>query len=217
MLRRILGPALFLCALVPAACDDTVVDPGERGTYLEPTSPENLIANLMESYDRKEIEEYAKLLAPEFIFKFQPADLDLIEDEFWTRGQDSTGTAGLFGSPVVGDIRINLVHGPAEATDELSFDPGVMLVRINPTQLEVDQIGGSKKGITYQVDGDIQDMFFRQGKAELGENPAHWFLVEWRDIPNPAGAAGTRIGAGVRPASVESSTWGQLKAYFKVP
>jgi hypothetical protein len=205
---------LAVAAIVLKGCifNPSKDDPGiGTGDYKAPTSPENLIANLIESYDRKEIEEYAKLLAPEFIFKFQPADLDLIEDEFWTRDQDSTGTAGLFGTADVGDIRINLIHGPAEEPAEIGFDEGVLTIRINPTQLEVDQIGGDKPGTTYQVDGDIQDMFFRRGNAEAGEDTTRWFIIEWRDIPNPAAAPRT-----VQPASageagnVQTVSWGRM-------
>src|SRR5258706_6035979 len=52
------------------------------GFYSIPTAPESLINNLQVSYRRREIDEYAKLLAPEFKFMFQPIDANTIGTEF---------------------------------------------------------------------------------------------------------------------------------------
>jgi hypothetical protein len=202
--------AAALCAVFPVAChEDPVWVPRLKGEYLEPTAPENLIDNLIEAYEWREIEAYASLLAPEFAFTFQPVDQDLVAGGSWTRDEDSTATAGLFASTIIGDIQIDLPHGAAQAPTDTTFEPGVMLVRIDPTRLEVDLIGGDLAGTAFQVDGDIQDMFFRQGKAELGENPAHWFLVEWRDLPGPPGAPGA-----LNLSATETTTWGKIKVFF---
>jgi hypothetical protein len=198
--------ALFLkgCIFSPDK-DDPITGGGE---FKEPTSPENVVSNLAESYRRKDIDQYIKLLAPEFIFKFQPVDAQAIETDFWTRDQDSTGTDGLFRTPLVSEIRITLTHGPADTARELDLPDGTMKIRINPTFLEVDQVDG----ITWQVDGDIQDMFFRTGDPAAGQDSTHWFLIEWRDIPDPAGAPGALgpLTDGSR-AAVHQTSWGMLR------
>jgi hypothetical protein len=211
-LRTICLLALAGIFLKGCIFNPNIKDPsGGGGAYLEPTSPENLLTNLEEAYRRKEIEPYARILAPEFVFKFQQVDVLELNIDQYNHDQDSTGTAGLFGTPLVGDIRINLIHGAAEPPTETGFPEGTLKIRINPTQLEVDQIGGDKAGVTYQVDGDIQDMFFRRGNAEAGEDTTRWFLFEWHDIPDPSGAP-----SAIGPASVEGGktvervSWGEL-------
>ena len=205
----LLGVAVF----VFKGCIFTT-DPGDPiinvGEYLEPTSPENLINNLEQSYLRREIEEYAKLLAPAYIFKVQPVDV-LEFGEFFTRDRDSTGTEALFSSLLVSEIRIDLIHGPADTTNQLDFPPGTLFIRIQPTSLEVDET----TGITWQVDGDIQDLFFRKGNPDDGENPDHWLIIEWHDIPG--GGAAPRIqNDPIDPseAQVHHTSWGAMRGQW---
>ena len=66
---------LFLFAGLLASCDaDVEAPPAPHATYASPTAPESLITNLQLSYRQREIKEYAKLLAPEFVFKFRGPD-----------------------------------------------------------------------------------------------------------------------------------------------
>jgi|GEM_PF-4041982 len=66
---------LFLFACLLASCDaDVEVPPAPHAPYASPTAPESLITNLQLSYRQREIKEYAKLLAPEFVFKFRGPD-----------------------------------------------------------------------------------------------------------------------------------------------
>ena len=175
--------------------------------YLTPTSPENLINNLQESYLAREIEEYAKLLAPEYIFKVQPQDVAELGD-FFTRDRDSTGTAALFNSPIVSAIRIALTHGAATAPTDTAFAAGIMAIRIQPTFLEVDETTGT----TWQVDGDIQDLFFRRGNPTDGENPDHWVIIEWRDLPESTASAFEP--SRVQVADDQPTTWGSIKGQY---
>lgn len=183
-------------------------DPQPIAEFVPQTSPEAVVANLVASYRLQNIEEYSRLLAPEYIFKFQPVDAAQLETEFWTRDQDTTGTDALFSTPLVSQITINLTHGNAVPTNEVDFPPGTMTIRINQTQLEVDQTDG----ITWLAQ-DIQDMFFRQGDFEAGEDSTNWFLIEWRDIPT---SGAPRLGDD--PLSAKSASpgvtpisWGALR------
>lgn len=172
------GYVTLLCmALVLGACGDDPVTP-EEPVYLQPTSPENVIENLQTAYRFRDIDGYSSLLAPEFIFLVQP--LDVAEfGEFFTRDRDSAGTAALFATPIVSGIWIDLTYDPAEPATEIEFPPGTMKIRVTHTFIEVDET----TGITWQIDLSIQDFFFRQGSTADGEDPTHWLIIEWREIP----------------------------------
>lgn len=180
-----------------------------QNEYKAQDSPENVLNNLQVSYRRKEIEEYSKLLRTDFIFVFQPGDEPIgFEDGFWTREADTTSTDGLFSSDDVSDVTIDLTFGAAAPATELNFPPGTMKIRVNPTFLEVDVISTNT---TLQVDGDIQDMFFLPGVEANGEDPALWYLIEWRDIKG-GGAAPKRF----QPQSdgtpgLEPVSWSELR------
>ena len=103
------------------------------------------------------------------------------------------------------------IENPATFAEELGMPPGTMKIRIDHTFLEVDEA----TGIIWQVDGDIQDMFFRRGVSEKGENAAYWFLIEWRDIPGGSTAPRARILESGGEVAVPRVSWGQIKARYE--
>ena len=173
---------------------------GGWSTYSQPSAPESLITNLQVSYRNREIEHYAALLAPEFIFKFQPIDANDLGTPFWTRDQDSAGTRALLTTTEVSDIRINLIYGASDSTIDASPPVDTLKVRIITTDLQVDQTDGTTWVVT-----DQQDFLFRKGKEEHGENPDYWLIYEWDDLPRVASP-----GFAITPP-----TWGQLKTLFE--
>jgi hypothetical protein len=193
---------LLLFAGLLASCDaDVEAPPAPHASYASPTAPESLITNLQLSYRQREIKEYAKLLAPEFLFKFQPIDANVIGTEFWTRDQDSTGTRALLTATLVSEIKISLLYGARDTTINFHGTPlDSLKIRVINTDLQVDQTDG----ITWVIT-DQQDFFFRQGKTQNGEDPTHWFIYEWDDLPTAA-APGLRAGGG--------TTWGNLKNLY---
>ena len=215
-MKRFLQFAIFMAVTVTflhgCLFKPDKVDPVEnKGDYKELTSPENVLNNLIVSYQRREIEPYAKLLSRDYIFKFQPGDEPRDLDRgYWTFEEDSTGTNGLFSTPLVSKIEINLTYGAADTATEEEMPEGTMKIRVNPTNLTVDQTDG----VTQVVDGDIQDMFFRRG---TGADSTRWYLFEWRDIPGGGG-----VGAPGRrePQTLEDGrkvrhvTWGELLQEF---
>ena len=196
---RAAGFSLIFLSMVLMACDDSAVNPPPF------SGPESVIENLVTAYTFRDISAYSVLLAPEFIFKVQPVDVTEY-GEFFTRDRDSTGTEALFTTPIVSDIRIALTYGAATDPTEIRFPPGTKKIRVQPTFLEVDET----TGITWQVDGDIQDLFFRRGDPNGGEDPARWFIIEWRDIPGGTAAVGSEL-------PTKRVTWGRLKALYSSP
>jgi hypothetical protein len=166
------------------------------------------VANLEIAYRRRETQEYAQILAPEFRFKLQPIDAAEFEMGFLTHAEDSTGTGHLFTAPDVSEIRIDLLHGPAEPANEIGMPAGARKIHITKTGLELDV-----NLVTFVVTGQ-QDMFFRPGLAEAGEDTTRWLLFEWRDLPSqtrPELGSFEETGGGT---PVRSITWGNLKTLY---
>jgi hypothetical protein len=202
-LLGVVAAALFF--LMVAGCNDLphrIEGPecGVCSSYWQPTAPESLISNLQMSYRSREIKPYSQLLAPEFIFKFQPQDANDIGTPFWTRDQDSTGTRALFATTEVSDIRINLIYGRRDSSVNMSPPVDSLKIRIITTDLQVDQTDGTVWVVT-----DQQDLFFRQGLAANRENPSHWLIYEWDDLPT---LGSPKLGG------VRGTTWGNLKTQY---
>ncbi len=183
--------------------------PREPVEYLPPTSPENVVNNLQASYERKEIEAYAVLLDPQFIFRFQALDVPPgLDREYWNRDEDSTGTAALFSTNEVNSITLD--PGVYESEDALRPDvPGAKRIRLTNVKLEVDQTNG----VTLLVEGDIQDMYFRKGSVEAGTDSTKWYLFEWQDQPGASAPRGGVTPLASDPSSGEQRvSWGRILA-----
>ena len=195
---------LVIGTTLVVGCDDEESPPppdGDQAGYASPTAPESLIFNLQHSYRRREIEAYAKILAPDFIFKFQPVDQSTIGKESWTRDEDSVGTRALLTSPEVAEIRIALLYSGRDTTVNFPGTPiDSVTIRILTTNLEVDQTND----ISWVV-ADQQEMYFRKGISANGENAAHWFMYEWHDLP---GSTSPRLLVG------GETTWGMIKNLY---
>jgi hypothetical protein len=180
--------------------------------YLPQTSPENVVNNLATSYERREIEQYAKLLDPTFIFKFQTPDIpeDLPRD-YWNRDEDSTGTGALFDALIVSSIALDLGAYSSEDAGRPDL-PGGKRIRLTHVKLTVDQ----SNGLTYVVDGSIQDMYFRKGSVEAGTDSTFWYLVEWQDLAGGGGAPSRGLTplASDPAGGQQNANWGQILADF---
>ena len=201
---------LFRCiflvgAVLVVGCDDAT-DCKDCGgppiPYLDTTSPENQIENIQRAYRNRDCQGYALILAPGFIFNFQPIDANDIGTPFWTHDQDSTGTCALLKSGEVSEIRINLIYSGRDTTINFPGSPiDSLKIRVTTTDLQVDQTDGTTWVVT-----DQQDMYFRKGIETRGEDPTCWFLYEWDDLPTLR-SPGT-------PQDVRAMTWGRLKALY---
>ena len=205
-MKAIRGRVVFVLLLTGTfiGCDDHTVtdvcDPCPQHPYPSPTAPESVLTNLQTSYRNREIEQYAQLLAPEFIFKFQPLDVNEIGTPHWTRDQDSIGTRALLTTPDVSDIRLDLIYGQKDPTLDTTPPVDTLKIRIITTDLQVDQTDGTTWLVT-----DQQLFFFRQGKPINGENPTHWFIYEWDDLPSVSSPK----------LAVRTTTWGKLKSTYR--
>jgi hypothetical protein len=202
---------LLAAAVLPLGCGtDATVPLGPRAAeYLEPTSPGNVVHNFIEAYNHKEAGPYAQLLAPEFAFKFQPEDAVEFQRDALTRDLDLAATQGLFTSGTVGGIQLILTAGDPEPVEEAGFPPGTVRVRLGATLLSIRRFDAE-----WVMEGDLEDLYLRPGDSGNGENPDHWFLIEWRDIPNPASSGPGTSPLADEPVPVIGTTWGRIKMEF---
>lgn len=181
-----------------------------------PPGPADPIKELQLAYQRRDMGQYTRLLADDFTFCFDPDMRPAAPQPCWDRAADSTATARLFAAADISDIRITLTY----AGDMPVNEPGKekwRRIRITDTFLEVDKVPPTTEVITYRVDGDKQDFYFRKGRNPadtLAASPTakEWFLVAWNDLGRLNGSAATSA-AGPKPA-VATATWGSVKLLF---
>lgn len=159
--------------------------PGEPGCEggpiysLDLSHPDSLLQDIEESWRRREINEYIKLMAPEFVFVFQQDDAFGIPEGFWNRDDDSTGVANIFDSPEVTAIRTDLTWGQPESGQLTTTEEEATRSIVFDTFLDVDLNGGET---TLRVDGDVQWFFFRRGDEAKNEPTDRWYIIEWQDL-----------------------------------
>lgn len=178
--------ATGIVALLAVGCTKPGGPPPDPETYKERTSPANVVNNVIVSYKKREIDRYAELLADDFQFYFDEETRPVGIPIFWNRLEDSTGTGNLFSASDVTDIRITLTYGNDVPVTQVGRESW-RKITVTDTFLEVDKppVGGGEV-LTLRVDGDLQDFYFRKGKAPGDTLPGSttanlWYLVEWRD------------------------------------
>lgn len=188
-------------------------DPGD---FVSPRlQPADVLKNLQAAYKQRNITEYAKLLADDFTFCFDPATRPDNVPECWDRAADSAATGRLFAATDISDIRINLAYGP-ETPDNNPGHARWFRIRATDTFVEIDKVPPVGEVITLRVDGDTQDFYLRKGR-----NPAdtlatsatarEWFLVGWNDL---ARLSAVFPAPGPQPSAGRVSTWGGIKAAY---
>ena len=175
MQRRI--PTTLFCLLLLGCAGDLHRPDTEHGLlgYLSNDTPDNVIANLEAAYANRDYEAYAALFAPEFVFRFQPKDAERTGVASWGLEEELQSAKGLFTSPQIRSIEIQLTRQPAAVVEAEGLEYTV-LVRVSHTVLRVTEAGGN----VLTVNGDRQEFFLRR---EIQNGRDRWLIVEWRDLP----------------------------------
>jgi hypothetical protein len=182
--------AFSIAALVAfgVGCTDTV-PPVDGEVYLDQTSPDNVLINLQTSYKFRNIEEYAKLLADDFLFFFDPVTQEREQlPEFWNRFTDSVQTDRLFNSPDLIGTKIKLTYDKTPREVNESGREHWVYIDVGDTFLEVE-LGPTEEfeeGVTLLVDGQTNRFYFRKGRTEadtLAESATSqlYYITEWKD------------------------------------
>jgi hypothetical protein len=98
---KLVSLALAACLTVSLGClfgPDKDKAPPPANDFKPLTDKENVIYNLVLSYDRADIAHYNELLHADYLWYMQPRDIMMVHDTFWTRAQDLSATENLFQS-----------------------------------------------------------------------------------------------------------------------
>ena len=168
--------ALLLAPVWSCSSDRSTLLQPEAGveSYRQFNVPENLIRNLELAYTKRDIDAFDELLAPEFVFRFQPGDARELGRDSWGREEEIQSTRNLFESSRVKDIQIRLHYLPAEPSTEKGLEH-TMKVLVTQAFLTVRE-----EEAVYQVPGHPQEFFLRRDHRN---HPERWMIVEWRDLP----------------------------------
>lgn len=88
----------ILLLLGGCSSKEEIVVPDDRSAYLLPGSPDKVMANFVTVYGSMDLEGYAQVLHEDFVFTFQPCDvqkLGLLKDHL-TRQEELAVAANMF-------------------------------------------------------------------------------------------------------------------------
>ena len=199
---------IFIVALLTAGVAGLVgcsnsSGPSESG-YLEPTSPENVLANVQRAYTYLNLDEYLTCLSDDFKFHFTEADQqDLPELPPWFHKSDEQQVhENMFGDEWdVESITLTLTVAsvetiPAAVGRDAARD--VVVIRAE-TDLRVSLAGGT----TYLATSP-QEFYFRTVvDSEEREGRVLWEMFEWHDLEWTGQGNGR-----------EGTSWGVIKYCF---
>jgi len=201
--------------LTTVGCDEDTEDPGHLGLgppeIPAPTTPENVIKGLQVIYNDKvrgpqeRIDAYVNLLSASgsdpneaFIFQFMPADIQMGLPPSWGLDSELAAHRAIFNAQSTGEVyslELRITHDPAQ----------------DLTPPEVGREGWKQvlaTNVYLRLMLNLEDgLEVNGGQAKFVFPPAHdgkFKIAEWFDLPRPSPAA----------RSVESSTWGSIKAGF---
>lgn len=193
--RLILAPIALVLGLSPFllinGCSEEVVPPNTQ--ILPQTSEDNVLNNFQVAYRTRRIDEYARLLASDFQFWFDPVTRDELGIPFWTRMDDSLQTEQLFTSADVTKIVIELDWNPSDVKPSNQLPPRDVWTQLFLTDvyLDVDFAPVGREETTYRVENQQQRFYFRRGRTYPPSGPTDtlMYIVEWRDQGVPEGGS----------------------------
>ena len=182
--------------------------PTPEHSYLPQTSEDNVLENFQRAYRTRDATAYARLLAADFQFYFDPIVRNQLGIEFWTRSEDSLRTEQLFDSPEVGRIILNLDWPRGSAMND-GFRPpleGWTKLFITDVFLDVGFAPVGQEVTTFRVEEQQQRFYFRHGRTypPTGPGDTLLYIVEWRDQGVSSG--------GHAALARRASSWSGIKA-----
>jgi len=188
-------------ALVVLACADKETDPNDPTHYFKPTSPENVLRNLMRSYVNRDIAAYEGVMAGEFIFVANRVEPDLGFDDL-DREQDRVSTLRMFGAAQSIDVSIAPFAAQLSGLAVYPASEGYLQIDASDIHIEVtvpDAHGGDP--VVWLVAGDPATFVF---KPDSLPDQVNYTIVYQRDLYS-GGDDASRAG---------TVSWSRLKAEF---
>lgn len=184
--------ALFFTAGILSGCgDDDKGTAPEIEIYKPQTSVENVLDNLVEAYERREMLEYEKLFDPmnfHFVFSVQDTEENPDLPEEYDFLDDQASTKSMFEDEDVESITVDYQIGaPVLATEgdlgSHDFPAGTMKVTVSEVYLTVEaRTEGSGESTFYEVEGDQAIFFLHPHPTKRVNGLPVWYVVEWRDV-----------------------------------
>jgi hypothetical protein len=202
--------ALLVLSMVAAGCKEEkklTPPPPPASDYLPASSAANVLANLKTAYETKNLAEYRKLFAEDFVFSFIPPGLSDLDNTLppvdgWELADELTSTEIMFNDTSVGKIELHHWDiGTAEPAESLYYGPRAFRVVAGNVDLTV-KILDTYEGLILSVEGSAERFYFREEPSRrASDGLPTWLIFRWEDFP-----------AG-RP-KVERTSWGEIKAAF---
>ncbi|MEZ4647770.1 MAG: hypothetical protein R3E97_03125 [Candidatus Eisenbacteria bacterium] len=204
--------AILAGASTLAGCDDDTVQPEpEESPYLDPTSPANLLDNLIIATELRDAEGYAALFdADQFIFRFDPIDVGDGYPLSWGYAEELAWSNACFASADVFRLSLEWNQGPLQDLDEddpdLYTDPAMkkMLVTSIHLEIEIENPVDPTDHVIFLVQGDRGRFYFEPDPSRLIDGQPTWKIVEWQDIQVEGS-----------PLPTIRSTFGAIKTVFQ--
>lgn len=149
--------------------------------YLPQSSAVNVLENLKTSYVKREYLEYENLFAPDYIFVFNPADVDdpiNPTPQQWARADEMDSARNLFSNDRVEQITLNWSPGQLTADDTYGWK-----IRVDDVLLDVQTRNELNEVWILQVKGATHVFYFREESTQASDGKALWNCTRWEDSP----------------------------------
>jgi hypothetical protein len=208
--RRRLAVVAIILAVALAGCGDK--DPtGIRlppSPFLPRTSPANLLHNLQEAYEHRNLAEYESLLATEFTFVLSQRDQQRPGmPDSWNRETEIGIHRHLFDAALVQTLTLSFVLA------DTVWDPADSLYTAIASNVNFYIVGAMPAHPTdvkeYRVTNALEKFWFRKnGWTATGKADSIWTIVKWKD-DLLWGRSAARSGVS------EETSWGAVKAAYR--
>lgn len=172
---------LLAVGLLVLGCDlFAIADPGDGDSgddlqWQEPSTPKIVLEDLEWSYDNAEYyDKYENLIHDDFIFYFDPQDVDQGLPASWGKQDELDATKNLFENVGAANIELSLTltdYQPPEDTDtEHIYNNVPYNLRVTMPDEDLIYVAQGHGNYTTKIDGTLDNGLDR------------WWLVTWYDI-----------------------------------
>jgi len=202
-----------------SGCSNTAGPEEDENAYTSRTSPANVVAKLVETYEAMDADAFVDCLSDSFEFWLNPADLQDPGNplpQFWGLGDESAIAANMF--------------GPGTSVESIQL---TLTLLGDPVEVPTPGGGESSWQCVYSTDLFVylpNDLILWANAAErftISVDPdttspsggTLWEIVTWEDVDSPSRSASSTWGSikalyWEQDGRIVESTWGSIKALY---
>ena len=179
---RAFGATLFLVSLIGVVgCgDDNPVKPQPPAPfqYLAPTSPQNVLANLVSAYERRDSVQTA--LVYDDSYDGESTDPSAPPPITFSKADEIRHVGRLKRDPNIVAVLLDLgLASSWQRTSSASDPPGWAIIQISNSTVQIEDIGTST---TYHAQNNIMEFKFKLTTAAPGDTT--WTIISWSEFAN---------------------------------